>query len=55
MTPRTIARELIPHGKRMELVAPAEGFKRTDRGGCFACFRRSDIFLSEILWSLRSA
>jgi hypothetical protein len=55
ITPRPIARELIAHGKRMEFLAPAEFFNRIDRGGSFAFFRRSDILLSEILWSLRSA
>jgi hypothetical protein len=48
ITPRTIARELIAHGKRMEFLTPAEFFNRIDCGGCFAFITRTDILLKEV-------
>jgi hypothetical protein len=55
VTPRTMARELIAHGKRVEFLTPADFFNRFDRGVCFAFFARSVSLLSEMLKSRRSA
>jgi hypothetical protein len=51
--PRSIARGFIAR-TRIGSFARVEFFDRVDRVG-FAFFTRTDILLSESLWSLRSA
>jgi hypothetical protein len=55
INPRTIARGRIARGTRTELAAREAFFDRIDRGRFLAFFARTNILLSEILRSFRSA